>query len=120
MNRPGMGKLLAALRSGKLCRIVVWRLDRLGRTTKGLCQLFDELCERSVDLVSLKDGFSLESPAGRMPAYWQVLPSTRPRSEPSESQPVKLRHGATERRGAAVRRAGGGESPTIRSLRFTR
>ena len=68
MNRPGMDKLLAALRSGKLCRIVVWRLDRLGRTTKGLCQLFDELCERSVDLVSLKDGFSLESPAGRLHA----------------------------------------------------
>ena len=68
MNRPGMDKLLAALRSGKLCRIVVWRLDRLGRTTKGLCQLFDELCERGVDLVSLKDGFSLESPAGRLHA----------------------------------------------------
>jgi len=68
MNRPGMDKMLAALRSGKLCRIVVWRLDRLGRTTKGLCQLFDELCERDVDLVSLKDGFSLESPAGRLHA----------------------------------------------------
>ena len=51
MNRPGMDKMLASLRTGKLCRIVVWRLDRLGRTTKGLCQLFDELCERGVDLV---------------------------------------------------------------------
>jgi DNA invertase Pin-like site-specific DNA recombinase len=68
MNRPGMDKLLCALRSGKLCRIVVWRLDRLGRTTKGLCQLFDELRERKVDLVSLKDGFSLDSPAGRLHA----------------------------------------------------
>ena len=68
MNRPGMEKLLDALRTGKLERIVVWRLDRLGRTTKGLCQLFDELRERSVDLVSLKDGFSLESPAGRLHA----------------------------------------------------
>lgn len=68
MDRPGMSKLLDALRNGKLCRIVVWRLDRLGRTTKGLCQLFDELRERSVDLVSLKDGFSLESPAGRLHA----------------------------------------------------
>ncbi len=44
---------------------MVWRLDRLGRPTKGLCQLFDELRERGVDLVSLKDGFSLESPAVR-------------------------------------------------------
>ncbi len=41
---------------------------RLGRTTKGLCQLFDELCERGIELVSLKDGFSLASPAGRLHA----------------------------------------------------
>jgi DNA invertase Pin-like site-specific DNA recombinase len=42
MNRPGMDKLMMALQSGKLSRIVVWRLDRLGRTTKGLCILLDE------------------------------------------------------------------------------
>lgn len=68
MNRPGMDRLLAELRAGRLSRIVVWRLDRLGRTTQGLCQLFDELQERKVDLVSLKDGFSLSSPAGRLHA----------------------------------------------------
>jgi DNA invertase Pin-like site-specific DNA recombinase len=68
MNRPGMDHLLENLRSGRLDRIVVWRLDRLGRTTRGLCQLFDELRERKVDLVSLKDGFSLDSPAGRLHA----------------------------------------------------
>jgi DNA invertase Pin-like site-specific DNA recombinase len=68
MNRPGMDQLTDHLRAGRLERIVVWRLDRLGRTTKGLCQLFDELTERKVDLVSLKDGFSLASPAGRLHA----------------------------------------------------
>lgn len=68
MARPGMEKLLVALRAGRVERIVVWRLDRLGRTTRGLCQLFDELVERKVDLVSLKDGFSLDSPAGRLHA----------------------------------------------------
>ena len=68
MDRPGMEKLMDDLRAGKVERIVVWRLDRLGRTTKGLCQLFDELAERKVDLVSLKDGFSLASPAGRLHA----------------------------------------------------
>lgn len=68
MERPGMEKLLADLRAGLVERIVVWRLDRLGRTTRGLCQLFDELTERKVDLVSLKDGFSLASPAGRLHA----------------------------------------------------
>jgi DNA invertase Pin-like site-specific DNA recombinase len=68
MNRPGMDQLMEQLRSDRLERIVVWRLDRVGRTTKGLCQLFDELAERKVDLVSLKDGFSLASPAGRLHA----------------------------------------------------
>jgi DNA invertase Pin-like site-specific DNA recombinase len=68
MDRPGMSKLNDELRAGRLCRIVVWRLDRLGRTTRGLCQLFDELRERKVDLVSLKDGFSLDSSAGRLHA----------------------------------------------------
>ncbi|MGA2254111.1 MAG: recombinase family protein [Thermoguttaceae bacterium] len=48
MDRPGIEKLLADLRAGKVERIVVWRLDRLGRTTRGLCQLFDELTERKV------------------------------------------------------------------------
>ena len=68
MDRPGMERLLADLRAGKVERIVVWRLDRLGRTTRGLCQMFEELGERKVDLVSLKDGFSLASPAGRLQA----------------------------------------------------
>ncbi|UCD30347.1 MAG: recombinase family protein, partial [Planctomycetota bacterium] len=52
MDRPGMQKLGLALRTGKLKSIVVWRLDRLGRTAKGLCQFFDELRDYHVDLVS--------------------------------------------------------------------
>lgn len=32
MDRPGMRRMLDALHAGKLERIVVWRLDRLGRT----------------------------------------------------------------------------------------
>jgi len=68
MDRPGMNKLMAALQAGKLERIVVWRLDRLGRTAKGLCELFDELRDRKIDLVSIRDGFSLNTPAGRLHA----------------------------------------------------
>jgi DNA invertase Pin-like site-specific DNA recombinase len=68
MSRPGMDKLMASLYAHEIERIVVWRLDRLGRTTKGLCELFEELLVRKVDLVSLRDGFSLSSPAGRLHA----------------------------------------------------
>jgi DNA invertase Pin-like site-specific DNA recombinase len=68
MSRPGMEKVLASLYADEIERIVVWRLDRLGRTTKGLCELFEELQDRKIDLVSLRDGFSLSSPAGRLHA----------------------------------------------------
>lgn len=68
MERPGMNKLMDALNDGKLDRIVIWRLDRLGRTARGLCHLFEELKARKVDLVSLRDGFSLNTPSGRLHA----------------------------------------------------
>lgn len=68
MDRPGMGKLLDAVNRGLVERVVVWRLDRLGRTARGLCQFFETLRDRRIDLVSIKDGFSLESPAGRLHA----------------------------------------------------
>ena len=35
---------------------------------QGALRLFDDLRERKVDLVSLRDGFSLNSPAGRLHA----------------------------------------------------
>jgi len=73
MKRPGMDELLADLRAGKLSRVVVWKLDRLGRTTRGLCMLFDELRKHNVDLQSITEGFSLDSPAGRLQA--QILAS---------------------------------------------
>jgi hypothetical protein len=51
-----------------LSAIVCWRLDSLGRTAKGLTALFHELYERKVNLVSLKDGIDLNTPAGRLMA----------------------------------------------------
>ena len=63
-----MDKLLAHLEAGRIARIVVWLLDRLGRTAKGRCSLFDDLRARSGALVSIKDGFSLNTPAGRLHA----------------------------------------------------
>src|ERR671916_3488308 len=68
MDRPGFNRLLADVQAGKVARVVVWRLDRLGRTAKGLTALFEDLLGRGVDLVSLKDGLDLATPAGRLMA----------------------------------------------------
>lgn len=66
MDRPGWVKLMSAVQRGEVAGIVCWRLDRLGRTAKGLTALFDELGQRKVNLVSLREGIDLGTPAGRM------------------------------------------------------
>lgn len=66
MDRPGWTKLQAAIDRGEVSAVVCWRLDRLGRTAKGLTALFADLQERGINLVSLREGIDLSTPAGRM------------------------------------------------------
>jgi len=68
MDRPGWGRLQAAIDAGEVSAVVVWRLDRLGRTAKGLTALFHDLREKKINLISLKDGLDLGTPAGRLMA----------------------------------------------------
>ena len=69
MNRPGWQKIENALRDRKVSRIVIWRMDRLGRTCRGLTKLFEELVALRVPLVSLRDNIDLETTTGRLVAH---------------------------------------------------
>lgn len=66
MDRPGWQKLQAAIDTGQVNRLVVWRLDRLGRTASGLCKLFEDLQDKKVRLVSLRDSIDLGTASGRL------------------------------------------------------
>jgi DNA invertase Pin-like site-specific DNA recombinase len=68
MDRPAWNRLESAIHRGEVSKIVVWRLDRLGRTASGLTKLFEDLCERKIGLFSIKDCIDLETPAGRLMA----------------------------------------------------
>jgi DNA invertase Pin-like site-specific DNA recombinase len=50
LDRPGLSRWLQVVASGLVSDVVVWRLDRLGRTAKGLTALFDDLIQRKVNL----------------------------------------------------------------------
>lgn len=66
MDRPGWNKLQEALNAGKISKLIVWRLDRLGRTASGLTALFEELQAKQIGFVSIKDSVDLSTPAGRV------------------------------------------------------
>ena len=52
-DRPGLKDTLSHLRRDDT--LVVWKLDRLGRTTKGLIDLVEQLKERGIGFKSLQD-----------------------------------------------------------------
>ena len=62
--RPVLAKTLAALRPGDT--LVVWRLDRLGRSLGHLIEVATVLRERGVFLRSLTEGFDISTASGRL------------------------------------------------------
>lgn len=62
-ERPELEKMVAQLRPGDT--VVVWKLDRLGRSLRDLIDLVAEFKERGVEFVSLQDGINTATPTGR-------------------------------------------------------
>jgi DNA invertase Pin-like site-specific DNA recombinase len=69
--RPGLAETLSHLRAGDT--LVVWKLDRLGRSVKGLVDLVNELEARGVHFRSLTDGIDTTTPAGRF--FFHIMAS---------------------------------------------
>lgn len=69
MDRPGWNRLEKDMKAGLISKIVIWRMDRLGRTVSGLSRLFETLQERQVGLLSLRESFDLATPSGRLIAH---------------------------------------------------
>ena len=62
-RRPGLKRALRRLRPGDV--LVVWKLDRLGRTVKGLVDLVQTLQDKDIQFRSLTDGIDTSTTAGR-------------------------------------------------------
>jgi DNA invertase Pin-like site-specific DNA recombinase len=63
-DRPGLTAMLATATAGDT--IVMWRLDRLGRSVLHLADLAEQLRRRGVELRSLSDGVDTSTIGGRL------------------------------------------------------
>ncbi|MEM6846262.1 MAG: recombinase family protein [Bacteroidota bacterium] len=88
-KKPNFDKLLSYAREGDT--IVVWKLDRLGRSTVQLIELAESLQLRGVHLKSLSESIDTTSAMGKMffqprgdrsCAFWQSMNVTSFGSEP--------------------------------------
>jgi DNA invertase Pin-like site-specific DNA recombinase len=63
-DRPVLKQLLDNLRGGDV--LVIWKLDRLGRSLKHLVELINHLREQDIGLQSLNDPVDTTTPQGRL------------------------------------------------------
>ena len=65
-NRPGIEQLLQTIRKGDI--VVVESISRLGRNTLDILNLIQELDQKQIQFVSLKENMNTSTPTGR-PCY---------------------------------------------------
>lgn len=68
-KRPQLTRCLASLHAGDM--LIVWKLNRLGRSLRDLIALLDDLKARDVAFRSLTEAIDTTTPTGR--AMWQMV-----------------------------------------------
>src|SRR5215469_15256302 len=66
---PALSRCLKKLEHGD--SLVVWKLDRLGRSLRDLIILLDDLKQRGVKFLSLTEAIDTDTPTGR--AMWMMI-----------------------------------------------
>lgn len=66
LDRPELKRLLQAVKSGKISRIMVTKLDRMSRRLLDLLNLIDMFQNCEVSFVSISESFDTNTPSGRL------------------------------------------------------
>lgn len=65
-RRPQLDRLLEAARKRQIDMIIVWKLDRFGRSLKQLVMTLEELSSLGIGFISYQDNIDLTTPQGRL------------------------------------------------------
>jgi DNA invertase Pin-like site-specific DNA recombinase len=108
-SRPGLDRALKALKPGDT--LIVWKLDRLGRSLRHLVQVVAELGDRGINFRSLSDPIDTESAGGRLVLHMMGALAEFERSLIVERTRAGLE--AAKRRGRKL-----GRKPTLTSAQI--
>jgi len=65
-SRPALNRLMADAHRRRFDAVLVWKIDRFGRSLKHLVNALAELDARGVAFVSMRDNLDLTTPSGRL------------------------------------------------------
>ena len=69
LERPQFKKMMKDSRKTKFAAIVVYRLDRISRNIGDFANLIEDLGDRHIDFISIREQFDTSSPMGRAMMY---------------------------------------------------
>src|ERR1700704_6123711 len=65
-SRPALNRLMSDACRRRFDAVLVWKIDRFGRSLKHLVNALAELAALGVDFISLRDNLDLSTPSGRL------------------------------------------------------
>ena len=74
LERPQFKKMMQDSHKLDFEAIVVYRLDRISRNIGDFAGLIQDLGDRGIDFISIKEQFDTTSPMGRAPSPWSSAP----------------------------------------------
>ena len=98
--RPGLDQTLAALKPGDC--LVVWKLDRLGRSPRHLTETLQSLADRDIGFRSLQDAIDTTTAGGRL--YFHIMAALAEFERDLISERTKAGMAAAKQRGVHVGR----------------
>jgi DNA invertase Pin-like site-specific DNA recombinase len=99
-DHRGLSEARSHLRKGDI--LVVWKLDRLGRSVKGLVDLVGEFDQQGVQFRSLTDGIDTTTPHGRF--FFHMMASLAQMERELIAERTKAGLDAARKRGRMVGR----------------
>jgi len=65
-SRPALNRLMADARQCRFDAVLVWKIDRFGRSLKHLVNSLADLSAYGISFISLRDNLDLSTPSGRL------------------------------------------------------
>jgi len=101
-NRPELDRLLADAKKARFTHVIVWRIDRLGRSVNHLLEVLETFKALDIKFVSLSEAIDTSTPAGLM--VFTVLAAVAALERSILVERVKLGIANAKRRGVRLGR----------------
>ena len=102
-SRPELNQLMADAHRRKFDAVLVWKIDRFGRSLKHLVNALADLCAYGVAFVSFRDNLDLSTPSGRL--MFQIIGAMAEFERSLIQERVKAGSAQCTRQGQEVRKA---------------